>query len=106
MSKTLPAECVQSVVSFNGVTIPDAEILSEGNGQSNGIAIIDDDKAYYVTSSATDLKNAIVALNSMITKITNVLSALDGALSGSNAAAIAAIVSENTNFGLTKENLK
>lgn len=105
MSKVLEASCVAGVVTCEGKPV-EATILSEGIGESSGALILQQALAIYLTSNATDIKESIEALNSMITKITTVLTALDGALSSANTATIAQIVAENLEFGLKKDMLK
>lgn len=107
MSKALSASCVSQVVSIGGVPVQDATILSEGVGQSQGVAILEEALVTYLTSNASDIKAAIIALNSMIAKIATVLSSIDAAvMSNANAATIAAIVSENALFLAKKDTLK
>lgn len=108
MLKALQASCIASLVSIE--TFPNAgvTILSEGKGSSSGIALVDKDKAYYLTSNATDIKALIASMNDLVTKITTVLTALDGVTTapGASAAAIALVTAANAQLLLTKELLK
>lgn len=106
MPRAIAASCTAGVVTVDGFPVPGAVILSEGVSASTGYAIFDEDKIYYVAKTSPDLKSAITTLNSMVQKIATILSSLDGALSGSNAAAITALNVQNTQFGLTKDALK
>ncbi len=102
MSKVLPATCVEGVVTADGVVLPDVEILSEGVGESEGIAIIDEDRSYYVAKTSPDLAATLAAVIEALTqtktaldKTAAVLTALDGA--GFLVAADAGVPSAPTN---------
>jgi hypothetical protein len=78
MPKVLSASCVGKVVTVESVPITDATILSEGNGSSSGIAVIEQDKTTYISSNATDLKALIQSLIDCITQINLAFTALGG----------------------------
>lgn len=59
MSKTLAATCSGSAVKVDGVAVPSAVILSEGVGESTGVVLLDEDKAFYLAKISPDLKTAI-----------------------------------------------
>lgn len=95
MSKLLPATCSQaSIVTADGVPVEGAQILSEGKQSSSGLLLIDGDKVWYFTSSASDLKTAIGkiadALQAAATGLNAAGTALDGIASGSGAPVTAA----------------
>jgi hypothetical protein len=69
MLKLLEASCVGKAVTCESVPITDATILSEGNGSSTGLMLLQQDKSYYVTSSAADLKTVIQAIIDILTQI-------------------------------------
>lgn len=73
MSRILAATCVTKIVTAEGFPVPLATILSEGNGPSTGILIMQDGKAYYVTSNALDIK---LSLTKLTTALNNVVAAL------------------------------
>jgi hypothetical protein len=117
----LEATCVAGVVTSEGVSVPAADVLSEGVAQSSGILFLDEDKAKYVTSSAQDLKTTIEDLIDILGDVASALSSIDGVGSlittcgaGPGSAtwvpvATASIAAINTGIGqLTtlKENLK
>lgn len=74
MTKVLPATCEASVVKIEGKVIAGATILSEGVAASTGVAVIEDEKVSYVTSNASDIKEA---LNKVIDALTETKTALD-----------------------------
>jgi hypothetical protein len=102
------ASCLAKIVTVENMPVATATILSEGNGSSTGIAILEKDKQYYLTSNATDIKALIASINDLITKITTVLTSLDGVTNapGASASNIALITAANAQLLLTKELLK
>lgn len=77
MSKVLEATCVAGVVTSELVPVPAADILSEGIGPSEGILILDEDNATYVTSNASDIKSALDSIASALTQIATALTLID-----------------------------
>lgn len=72
MSKLLEATCDASgVVTAEGVTVPAAEVLSEGKQASAGLLLLEGDKAIYLPSSATDIKTTIEKLITVIDKVSD-----------------------------------
>lgn len=95
MSKLLEATCSPAgIVTADGVPVEGAVILSQGKAQSSGILLIDGEKLWYLTSSASDLKTTIEkvasALNQAATGLNSAGGALNGLAGGSGAGAIAA----------------
>lgn len=79
MSKVLTATCVGGIVSVQGIPVPGVELLSEGVASSEGILIIDEDRAYYVTNIGNDLDTTLEKLIAAIGKIATALTkATDG----------------------------
>jgi hypothetical protein len=81
MSKILDASCsATGVVSAEGVTVPAATVLSEGKQASTGLLFLEDEKARYLPSSATDIKTTleklVLALTSTSSALTTIASAL------------------------------
>lgn len=74
MSKILDATCdATGVVTADGVAVTIAEVQSEGKQASSGILIIDGDKAWYIPSSATDIKTTIEKLITVIDKVSDAI---------------------------------
>lgn len=78
MAKVLNASCVGGVVSAEGVSVPNAVILSEGVGASAGVLILDGPRAYYAARTTPDLETT---LENLILALDQVKSALDSAAS-------------------------
>jgi len=79
MSKVIVATCEDGKVTAEGVEVPSAEIFSEGEASSEGLLILDGDKAYYVAKTSPDLKTTLQKLTTALGKVSSALSALDGA---------------------------
>lgn len=83
MSKILPATAsTASVVTALGVPVTAAEILSLGKQQSSGILILQDGRAWYIASSAPDIKTTIEKVASALTEIANALTAIGTGMTG------------------------
>lgn len=90
MSKILDATCsAVGVVTADGVPVPAATVLSEGKQSSNGLLFLDEDKARYLTSSATDIKttieklaDTITSLNTALTQIGTTLTSIGAGMTG------------------------
>jgi hypothetical protein len=72
------ASCLAKVVTVESMPVATATILSEGVGSSSGIAILEKDKQYYLTSNASDIKTLLTKLISILTNLTTGLTTLDG----------------------------
>lgn len=77
MSKVLPATCEDSVVTCEGVPIPSARILSEGIGESEGVLVLEEDRADYIAKTSPDLKATIEKLIAALGNASAALSAID-----------------------------
>lgn len=109
MSKILAATCnAAGVVTADGVPVVGAIVLSEGKKASSGVAVMDGDKVWYLTSSATDIKDLITSMVEITNQIATIATALDAVTvsPGSAAAAIAQLQVLKTQLELTKETLK
>ncbi len=121
MSKMIEASCIGGIVTADEVSIPAAVIMSEGVAASEGILILDEERAKYITSSAQDLKTTIEDLITILGDVKNALSSIDGVgslvtLCGAGpgsatwvpvaTASIAAINSGITGLTTLKENLR
>lgn len=82
MSKILPATCVSKVVKCENVPVETAQILSEGNGESEGVLLLEDEKQFYLTSNATDLKETIDKLNQLIPKLVTIFTNVAAGMTG------------------------
>ena len=83
MSKILDATCDASgKVTADGVEVLGAVVLSEGKQASSGMAVMDGDKVWYLTSSATDIKTTIEKAADAITKIANLFTAVGAGMTG------------------------
>lgn len=117
MSKILDATCESNVVLVQGIQVPVARVLSEGIGPSEGVLLMEEDKATYITSSAEDLKETIEKLIQALSDVTTALTAIDTrtyimAVSGGTVgapvatAAIAQVASTIAELSSLKEVLK
>lgn len=112
MSKILEATCISKAVKWEGAPV-EATILSEGNGESTGVLLLEKDKAFYLTSNASDLKLTLDKLINALTKVTETLTAIGAGMTGpttappptlaTNVAAVNLLVNELTTL---KGNLK
>ena len=92
MSKILSATCdAQGKVTAESTQVVGAIVLSEGKKASSGVAVMDGDKVWYLTSSATDIKDLITAMTDITHQIAAIATALDGVtlVPGTATAAIA-----------------
>jgi hypothetical protein len=80
MSKILRATCENNTVVADETTVPAARIASLGVGPSEGVLILDDDRADYLTSNASDLDESLEQLISALTDAASGLSATSTAL--------------------------
>jgi len=121
MSKMLEASCVGGVVTAGGFIVVEADIQSEGVGASEGILLMDEDKAKYLAKITPDLKTTLTKLSSCIDTIKSALQAIDsvgtlvttcGAGPGTavwvpvNVANITALTAAKAEIDLLKESLK
>lgn len=109
MSKILDASCSPlGVVTSEGVPVPAAVVLSEGKKQSSGVLLMEADKARYVTSNASDIKDLITNVVALLDQVTLIVTALDAGTTspGSAAALITQLGVLKVQFDLTKETLK
>lgn len=83
MSKILTATCdANSKVTADGVEVVGAIILSQGKQASQGVAVMDGDKVWYLTSNASDIKTTIEKVSSALTKIGNILTSIGAGMTG------------------------
>lgn len=105
MSKILSATANSSgKVTADGVEVIGAIVLSEGKQASSGMAVMDGDQVWYITSSASDIKTTLEKMADVITKIANSLTSIGAGMTGpttappptlaTDVAAINAVVTE------------
>ncbi len=80
MSKVLEAECEAGVVTIEDLPIAESTILSEGVGSSEGIAILQDEKVFYIPNATPDLKLTIEKAIDAINQIAQTLTTISGSL--------------------------
>ncbi len=93
-SKLLDATCDPAgVVSVGSVTVPAAQVLSEGKQQSTGVLLLEADKARYITSNATDIITTIERLTDVLdrtaealTQIATTLTSIGAGMTGGTTA--------------------
>ena len=107
MSKILVAQCNAQVVTVDGFPV-EAEILSQGNKPSEGAALIQGEKVFYVTSNASDIKDILVQLDAILTQIVTITTALNAVTvpPGTATAQITALTTLQTQLALLQEGLK
>jgi hypothetical protein len=77
VSKVLAATCdAAGKVTVDGVLVPGAIVTSEGHATSSGILIIDEGNAWYIPSSASDVKASIEKTIDALTNIASVLNTI------------------------------
>jgi len=83
MSKILSATATATGKVFvDGVEVVGALILSEGKQASSGVAVLDGENVWFLTSSATDIKATIEKAAEAITKIANLFTAMGAGMTG------------------------
>lgn len=80
MSKTLRAQCSAGIVTVEGTPVPAARVLSSGVGSSEGVLILDEDKADYIAKTVQDLdatlQDVTSALGQVVTALGQIASGL------------------------------
>lgn len=109
MSEILEATCnATGVVTADSIQVVGAIVLSEGKKASSGVAVMEGEKVWYLTSSATDIKDLIIKMVEIINQVATISTGLDGATNspGAQASAIAQLQTLKTQLDATKEQLK
>jgi hypothetical protein len=113
MSKAIEATCVGGVVTAAEVAVPDVNILSAGVGESEGLLILDETDATYITSNAEDIESAIDDIASALNTIASTLTAIAANMVGAGTSPppslpsnVTEILSKVTSLNLLKESLK
>lgn len=79
MSKILAGTCEEGKVYFGEFEVEGAVILSEGEGASTGVIILDEGAVYYVADTTPDLKATLEKLITALDEIADGLDSLDSA---------------------------
>jgi hypothetical protein len=108
LSRVFDATCVGNILTVEGKPIIPKTILSEGVKASTGVGLLQGDKMYYLTSNATDIKDLITNIGTLVDQIVLALQALDlvTVSPGSAAAAITLVSTLKTTLVLQKDMLK
>lgn len=114
MSKVLDATCDQTGrVTADGIIVVGAVVLSEGKQASEGVAVMDGEKVWYLTSSAADVKATIVKVVDAIQKTANLFTSIGTGMTGPTTAPpgtlatdVAALNLVATDLNTLKEALK
>lgn len=107
MSKILQATSdATGKVTVDGKIVAGAVVLSEGKQASSGVGLLDQDKFWYMTSSATDIVTTIDKLINVLTQLTTVLTAIDSKPTGGAGSAVTPVaVSAVANLNVIKTEL-
>lgn len=95
MIKALDATCVGGVVSIGGAPVVGAVILSQGVGQSTGVAYIDGDKVFYVAKTTPDVATILEKLSNSLSELITALGLIDAKPVGGVASAPAPAAAAN-----------
>ena len=109
MSKILNASCSPTgVITSEGVQVTDAQVLSEGKKQSEGLLFLDQGLKKYLPSNATDIKDLITALVQIIQQVETIATGLDAATNtpGAQASTIAQLATLRAQLNQQKDQLK
>lgn len=105
--KAIDATCVAGVVTAQSIPV-EATVISEGVKSSDGVLLLDEDRAIYLTSNAEDIKDLITNIGDVLTKIITIATGLDAASNapGGQTANIATLTSLKATLIAQKEALK
>jgi hypothetical protein len=78
MAKILSGNCAAGIVLAESFPVATATILSAGLAPSTGVVVMDEGNATYITSNASDIKDILQQLDSILTQIIAALIAIDG----------------------------
>lgn len=87
MSKVLRATCEGGTVTALETEVESARILSEGVGASEGILVLDEERADYLASNASDIKKLLTAIVSALGEVSSALSSIDAKPTGGSGSA-------------------
>jgi hypothetical protein len=95
MSKALEATCEGGVVTAEGVSVDEPEIMSEGEGSSVGVLLQDQEKTWYFAKITPDLKSTLEKISSALGQIASALSSIDAKPTGGSGSAPAPAAAGN-----------
>lgn len=72
-AKVLSASRTGGVTKIQNTPISGETVLSEGMASSEGVAVIDEDKIYYIPKTSPDLKTTITKLVSVLSQLKTAL---------------------------------
>ncbi len=104
MSQILNASCIANVVTVEGKPVH-ANILSEGVKASTGLALIESDNVNYVTSNASDIKDLISSLTTLIQLVSDTFTAIGTGMTGPTTAPPASLPASIVALALIKTTL-
>ncbi len=78
--RVFEADCVGDVVKVEGIVISNAVILSGGDGESQGILLVQESNAYYIASNRNDLNTTLTKIISIDGKIADSLTQIGASL--------------------------
>lgn len=107
MSKILEASCDGgALVICEGFEVDDVIILSEGDGPSEGILVLDAGSAFYIAKTSMDLKDTLTQLSAALGNVASALSTLDAKpVGGSGSAPAPGVASDVTAINQAKAQL-
>lgn len=76
MTKILDAECSAGVVQVDGFVV-EADLVTDGIGDSEGFVLLDGETVKYVASNVDDLKEIIDAVAAIVDQLIVVTTSLD-----------------------------
>lgn len=79
MGKILDAQCENQTVTVEGFEITEAEILSQGDGASEGVLFVEEGKSRYHASNAPDLNTTLEKIAEALQNVADALNGLDTA---------------------------
>jgi hypothetical protein len=102
MSKILNASCdAAGVVKVEGITVPEAVVMSAGKQSSTGLVIIDKKNVKYLTLNTTDLEtlidktsSALDDISAAINKIALTLTSIGAGMTGPTTAPPGTLVAD------------
>jgi hypothetical protein len=105
--KLLEATCENQTVTAEEITV-ECDILSQGNKSSTGVVLLDGSEVKYITSNASDIKDLITSLVSIIEQIVTIATGLDTASNspGGQTSNISQLTTLKTQLNATKDTLK
>ncbi len=102
MSKMIDGTCSAHVVTADGIAVEGVEVLSQGTKSSTGVVLLQEDKAKYITSNATDIHDLIAQLSDLIQLVSDTFSAIGTGMTGPTTAPPASLPASITQLATMK----